>query len=315
MNFNYWRDIFDKKDLETINFIRNDGIHILIDLNGHTSHNRLSIFPSRPAPIQLTWLGCNISTGIPEIDYIISDKYAYKNEQKKFFVEKFWNMPQVLQCLSKDNLDLIHQETPATKNQFVTFGSFNNTAKLNDRVIQIWSKILKNVENSKIFLKNYLLEDKEIKQTLIKKFKDNGISENRIVIKKKTESRKDSLEMYNKIDIALDTFPYNGVTTSHEAILMGVPVLTKKGERPHSKMGESLNSNINMTKWIAKDDKDYIYKAIKFSKNIPKLSEIRKELIRQAQLTSSFDCNIFADQFEKEIWKIWNKFYNDKINK
>ena len=314
MDFNYWRDIFDKKDLETINLIRNDGIHILIDLSGHTDRNRLSIFPSRPAPIQLTWLGCNISTGIPEIDYIISDKHSYKDEQKEFFVEKFWDMPQVLQCFSKDNSNLILQETPAIKNQFITFGSFNNSAKLNDKVIQIWSKILKNVKNSKIFLKNYLVEDKEIKQILIKKFNHNNIKENRLIIKKQTKSRKESLEMYNEIDIALDTFPYNGVTTSHEAILMGVPVLTKKGDRPHSKMGESLNSNINMTEWIAKDAKDYIDKATKFSKNISKLSKIRKELIRKAPLTSSFDCNIFGDQFEKELWKIWYKFYNNYNN-
>ena len=217
-------------------------------------------------------------------------------------------MPQVLQCLSKENSNLIHQEIPAIKNQFITFGSFNNTAKLNDKVIQTWSKILKNVENSKIFLKNYLLGDEEIKRTLIKKFKHNGINESRIIITRETKSRKESLEMYNEIDIALDTFPYNGVTTSHEAILMGVPVLTKKGERPHSKMGESLNSNISMTEWIAEDDKDYIYKATKFSKNISKLSKIRKELIRKTQLTSSFDCNIFADQFEKELWKIWYKY-------
>lgn len=310
INFNHWIEIFDKTDLETINQIRSDGIHILIDLSGHTKNNRLSIFPSKPAPIQLTWLGCNISTGIPQIKYIIGDKHSYLDSKKKFFVEKFWKMPEVPQCLSKYNLDPTYKETPAKKNGFVTFGSFNNITKLNDKVIETWSKVLKLTKNSKIILKHRLLENEKLKNIIIKKFISNNVEDEKIIIKKGVKSRNESLETYNNIDIALDTFPYNGVTTSHEAIMMGVPILTKKGDHPYSKMGESLNKNIGMEDWIAKDNEDYVSKAIYFSRDINQLSLIKKNLIRKIPSTSSFNSSIFTGQFKNELWKIWEEYSN-----
>ena len=312
INFNYWREIYDKSDLEIINQIRNDGINILIDLSGHTNNNRLSIFANKPAPIQLTWIGCNMSTGVDEIDYIIGDNYSFKDSQKKNFVEKFWHMPTVLQCLSIHNLNLIYKDTPSKKNGFITFGSFNNITKLNDEVIKTWSTILKNVTNSKILLKNKFIKSLEIKDSLIQKFNSYGIEKNRIILKENIKSKSSAIAMYNQIDIALDPFPYNGVTTSHEAILMGVPILTMKGERPHSKMGESLNLNISMKDWIAKNNDDYIYKAINFSKDISKLSVLKKELFNSAKNTTSFNSNLFIDEFENEMWKIWYKFVDSK---
>ena len=139
--------------------IRDDGIHILIDLSGHTLHNRLALFVNKPAPIQATWLGCNISTCIPEIDYIIGDKYAFTGNHKEYFVEKIWHFPEVMQCLSKQNFNLEKKEIPLMKNNFVTFGSFNTGSKFNENLIYIWSDILKSVKNSKLFLKSNILEE------------------------------------------------------------------------------------------------------------------------------------------------------------
>ena len=308
INFNYWRDVFDKTDIEIIHKIKSDGIHILIDLSGHTNHNRLSIFPSKPAPVQLTWLGSNISTGIPEIDYIIGDKNSFLNIKKKFFTEKFWNMPEVLQCLSKYQINIIYKDTPAIKNGFITFGSFNNITKLNNNVIGVWSEILRKIKNSKIILKHRLLKNNKIKKNIIEKFFFNGVNKNNIILKEGLDSRNKALEIYNEIDIALDPFPYNGVTTSHEAILMGTPVLTKKGQYPYSKMGESLNKNVDMENWIAEDNEDYVSKAIYFSKDINMLSDIKKKLITKIKSSSSFNSNIFADQFKNELWKIWSNY-------
>ena len=156
-----------------------------------------------------------------------------------------------------------------------------------------------------------MLKNQKLKNTIIKKFILNGVVEEKIIIKEGVKSRNESLELYKNIDIALDTFPYNGVTTSHESIMMGVPVLTKRGNHPYSKIGESLNKNIDMEDWIAKDNEEYISKAIYFSQDIDKLSIIKKNLVKKIPLTSSFNCNIFSIQFKNELWKIWKEYNNN----
>ena len=166
---------------------------------------------------------------------------------------------------------------------------------------------MKSVKNSKLFLKSNILEEQSFLESLLKKFKKNGVDENSLIIRSRTKKRIDHLLMYNQVDITLDTFPYNGNTTSHESILMGVPVLTKSGSRPHSKIGESLNINIDMKNWIAKNEQEYVNKAIEFSKDFKKLSLIKKKLLDTIFNTSSFNSIKFANQFEKEMWKMWKK--------
>ena len=144
----------------------------------------------------------------------------------------------------------------------VIFGSFNNISKINKDVITVWSKILNKVNNSKLFLKNIHLEDDEIKNNLITAFALFGIKKDRLVLFGKSKDKKDVFKTYNQIDIILDTFPYPGITTSLEAIFMGVPLLTKNGSTFYSKIGASINKNLNMPDWIAKNDNEYIQKAI-----------------------------------------------------
>ncbi len=308
-SFKFWRNIFDKDDLSICNIIREDGINILIDLAGHTSFNKLSIFANKPAPIQATWIGCNISTSLTEIDYIIGDKYAFTVDEKPYFVENFWHLPDSMQCISKENFSIKRKEIPSIRNNHITFGCFNIGTKINKKLIKIWSSILKNVKNSKLLLKSSLLEEQIFTNMLIEEFKKNGVDKNSLILRKRTETRADHLQMYNDVDITLDTFPYNGCTTSHESILMGVPVLTLKGFRPHSKIGESLNSNIDMKEWIAKDEEDYFNKAIKFSRDLNNLSSVKKSIIKKIFQTSSYNTIKFSNQFEKEMWKMWETKY------
>ena len=312
--FNKWNTIFDKDDLEILNLIRDDKIHVLIDLAGHTEFSKLSIFLNKPAPIQATWLGYNGSTGIPEIDYCIGDKIAFPNEIEKRFVEKIWHLPEVMQCLSKPDFDLKIESLPVIKNKFLTFGSFNNPAKITDKVILTWSKILNSIKDSKILLKSNYYSDPFISNSILEKFIQNKVEKKRIIFEKGSKTRKEILETYNKIDISLDTFPYNGVTTSHESIWMGVPVLTKSGSTPHSRMGKSLNQNIKMEDWTAKNEQDYVKKAIKLSKDINKLSIIRKTIRKELLKTSSFNSKIFASHLEEAFWLMWKKF-NEKSSK
>ena len=145
--------------MEVINQIRKDGIHILIDLSGHSKENRLPVFINKPAPIQATWAGFLGSTGIPEIDYIIGDPYVTPKNHTSHFTEKIFRLPNIWCCFSLPEFEIKINEPPAVKNRYITFGCFNNLSKINNEVIALWSKILKAIPKSKIFLKTKQLND------------------------------------------------------------------------------------------------------------------------------------------------------------
>ena len=305
-NFTNWYKIADQNDITVVNQIRKDGIHILIDLSGHSSKNRLPIFINKPAPIQMSWAGYPASTGIPEVDYLIGDSFVTPQNENLHFTEKIIRLPNIWVCFSAPDFDIKIRELPAIKNGYITFGSFNNLSKINDTVITLWSKILKSIPKSKIFLKTKELNNAYLKEKVMNKFKENGVNSNSIILEK-GDSRIKLLDSYNKVDIALDPFPYSGGVTSFEAIWMGVPVLTKKGFKFVSHTTESINHNSGMSDWIANDKNNYINKAIMFSKSLKNLSEIRKNLRKKALASPSFNSNLFAEQFGNAVWKIWKK--------
>jgi len=312
-HFANWHEIANLNDLEVINQIRKDGINILFDLSGHSAHNRLPIFINKPAPVQVSWAGYLASTGIPEMDYIMGDPYVTPPESKSQFAENILCLPNIWVCLSKPNFEVKKIDfTPAAKNGFVTFGCFNNLDKLNEKVINLWAKILSSVPSSKLILKNPMLKNKHIKKKIIDQFEKHKINMKKLVLEKGSQ-RKELLESYNRIDIGLDPFPYSGGTSSFEAIWMGVPVLTKKGSKFISCTTKSINRNIGMSNWIAHDENEYLMKAIEFSKNLEQLSKIRKNLILTAPDSPLFNASLFAEQFKNLIWKIWEKFNNKNI--
>ena len=311
-HFNNWYEISDINDLDLINQIRNDGVHILFDLSGHSSNNRLPIFINKPAPVQVTWVGFAGSTGIPEIDYIFGDKYITPLDSKEQFVETIFHLPNIWCCFSQPDIKIIKNElTPASKNGFITFGSFNNYDKFNENVIKIWSKILRSVPNSKLILKNPMFKHEHLKNNIKYMFEKNNIGKKELILEEGSP-RKELLESYNKIDIALDTFPYSGATTSFESILMGVPVLTIKGNSFVSRTTESLNKNCGMLNWIANNENDYISKAIQFSKDIAQLSKIKKNLRETIYTSPLFDAKLFADQLNNSVWEIWKNYLKKK---
>ena len=306
--FDIWHEIGNQKDVEVINLIRKDKINILFDLSGHTEKNRLSVFVSKPAPVQISWGGYPGSIGIPEIDYIIGDPYVTPQKENKYFTEKVITLPNIWICFTPPAFELKIEEPPVTKNKYITFGSFNNLSKINSEVVNLWSKILKAVPGSKIFLKSNVLNDLYFKKLIIENFKKNNIDLNSIILEGRT-SRKEYFSSYNKIDIALDPFPYSGGITTFESIWMGVPVLTKKGNnRFVSHQTESINYNSGMNDWIAKDEEEYLFKAIKFSSNVNELVKIKKNLRKNTNSLPSFNTVLFAKQFSGELWKIWDNF-------
>ena len=299
--FDKWINIQNLNDIEAINIIRKNNINIMIDLMGLSSLNRLSLFKNRLAPIQVLWLGYNNTSGLSQMDYLIADPNLIKKNESKFYSEKILFLPNIWNCHS--GFSILRKENPAPliNNNHITFGSFNNTNKISDEVVSVWSNILKSINNSRLIIKSSHVYSDEI---LKEKFEKNKVL-NQIIFLDRKSSFKEHIDEYKKIDLALDTFPYNGVTTSFEAIWMGVPILTLKGFNPNSRAGESINKNLNMNYLIADNKDEYLLKAIELSKNFEKVIEIRKNIFDKA-----LESNLFNDKkFSKEFYESLEKTY------
>ena len=299
--FDEWINIEKLSDIESISIIRKNNINIIIDLMGLSSSDRITLFKNRLAPIQVLWLGYNNTSGLNQMDYLIADPNLIKKNEVKLYSEKILFLPNIWNCHS--GLGILRKENPAPlmKNKYITFGSFNNTNKISDEVVSVWSKILKSINNSRLIIKSsHSYSDKTLKE----KFEKNKVL-NLITFLGKKNSFEEHINEYKKIDIALDTFPYNGVTTSFEAIWMGVPVLTLKGFNPNSRAGESINKNLNMSYLIADNKDEYVLKAVELSKNFEKVIEIRKNLFDKALESNLFNEKKFSKEFYESLEKIY----------
>ena len=290
------------KDIEVINQIRKDQIDIIIDLNGFSSAHRLNLLKNRLAPIQIAWCGYTNTTGLNEMDYLIVDENLIKKNEEKFYAEKIIYLPDIWNCHSGYNFTRELNVLPFKKNKYITFGSLNNFRKINDDVIEVWSEILKKMKNSKLILKTSFPISTELYK---EKFDKYGVLNSITFLPFKKEFV-NHLEIYKKIDIALDTFPWNGVTTSFEAIWMGVPVITMKGYNFNSRCGESINKNIKLENLIAENKKDYIDKTVSLAQNENELEKIRKNIYDNALKTPLFDQKRFCNQFFSALEKIKN---------
>jgi predicted O-linked N-acetylglucosamine transferase (SPINDLY family) len=300
-----WKNIDGLTDQASANLIHADGVHILVDLAGHSSHNRLSLFAWKPAPIQISWLGYLASTGVEAIDYILSDPYSILPQDEQNYSERIWRMPDSCICFTATD-PATNAETPPLLNQgFVTFGSFNNLTKMTDSVVATWARILRNVPGSKLLIKASQLNEPILRNRTLHRFGEQGIGADRLILAETTPSRAEHLSMYNKVDIALDTFPYPGVTTSVEALSMGIPVLTLRGDGILARAGESICMNAGLAEWIAADEEDYVRKAQSFAQQTTELLQLRKHLREQVLESPLFDSTRFATNYEEALWQMW----------
>ena len=301
-----WLDVHDFSDDDLTSFLRSLKLDILIDLSGFTNGNRFEVLIRRCAKVQIEWLGYNNSLGAKNIDYLISDKNLIKSNEINLYKEDILFMPNIWNALSPpEKLPEITDKSNKNNSDFV-FCSFNNFQKISDRTINVWSQILK-ISQSKLLLKNSLIGGEDLKNNVLDKFILKGVQKEQIIFLEREKNIYDHLKLYNKANIALDTFPYPGVTTSYEAILMGLPVLTMQGFNFNSRCGESINKNINMDNLIGKDDHDYLNIAISLSKD-PNLKEIYGEKLRKKALSSPlFNTDQFTRDFEELITEVYNK--------
>ncbi len=296
--FSEWYDIHSLTDLDTINLIRNKKINILFDLVGYTEGSRMEIFKNKSAPIQISWIGYTNSTCISEIDYIIADPYVI--EEKQNFTEKFIKLQNIWTCHAPLRENLKVDKLPAFKNNYITYGSFNSFSKISNETIDVWSELLIQT-NSKLILKSSTKRYLEANNILLKKFENCGVNLKNIKILDRASNYVEHLKCYNSIDIALDTFPYNGATTSFESIWMGVPVLTIYGNKFNSRYGYSINKNLHLDKFIASNKNDFIKKGISASSNLEELSKLRKNIRAKAMNSPLFDTKRFNENFIEEI--------------
>ena len=307
--FHEWYDIVEVSDLDAVNLIRDKKINILFDLTGYSTGNRCEIFKNKSAPLQISWCGYCNSSGLKEMDYLIADENLIKKEEDFNYTEKIIRLPKIWNSHFLISSEIKINELPAIKNKYTTFGSFNNYGKLSDETIETWSVILKN-NNSKLILKSSVHDHQLLRDNIKNKFKKNGIEGEKIIFMERLKNYDDHLKMYNNIDISLDTFPFAGATTTFESLWMGVPTITLSGEIFNSKFGLSINKNLNLDTFIAKDKNDYIEKAKIISSDINKLSQIRyslRNLAINSPLFDNKDLGLELCKILKDKWRLFSQ--------
>lgn len=305
-----WKNIGGLTDAAAAELIRGDAVHILIDLAGHSAHNRLPLFAWKPAPVQISWLGYLASTGLPAIDYVLSDPYSIPAEDEQHFTEAVWRLPQTCLCFTPPQQAAEVGPLPALQNGYITFGSFNNLTKISDDTVELWAQVLRHVPDAKLFLKASQLNEALVRERTIDRFAGHGIDRDRLVLSPPFSDRMQHLAAYQSVDIALDPFPYPGVTTSVEALWMGVPVLTLRGGGLLARAGESIATNAGLADWIAADQPDYLRKAARFAANLDLLSQLRSELRDRLEHSPLFAGRQFAEQFAQAMREMWTTRVN-----
>jgi len=302
-----WFDMQDLTNQKIVEIIQEKNIKILFDLIGYTNSKRIEIFNSRVAPIQISWLAYCNTTGFNSVDYILADENLIYQNENNFYTEKVLKLPNIWNAHSGFSYQRKYNELPFLENNNFTFGSLNNFMKISTETFDAWCKILDEVDNSNLILKSSNFQNSDI---LRSKFKSKGLDDKVIILDKYNfKNHKDHINIYKKIDLCLDTFPWNGVTTTFESLWMNVPVLVLKGNNFNSRCGESIIKNSNNNFLIAKDIDEYIKKAILLSKDIEKLKTIRKNLYDNVLSTDIFDTQKFTKNFTEVLLTI-NKNYN-----
>ncbi len=304
--FSSWEPICGQNDDAVANLIHSDAINVLIDLSGHTAGNRLPVFGYRPSPVQVSWLGYFATTGLNEMDYVIGDPYVTPPKYDKHFTEKIWRLPETRWCFTPPDAHIELSAPPALNCGYVTFGCFNNITKINNKVVELWANLLHLVADSRLFLKARQFRDNAVCNTVIQQFAAKGINSERIKLEG-PEEREEYLAAYNKVDIALDPFPFTGGTTSVESLWMGVPLVTLAGNSLISRQGVGILMNAGLSDWIAEDEKEYLAKAVSFATNLNELTVLRARLRPNILASPLFDAPRFACHLENALLEMWSR--------
>lgn len=308
-----WRTIKNTSIKDVQKILREDDIDILFDLSGHTALNRLDIFADRSAPIQITYIGYPATSGLTTMDYRIVDKYTDSDISQKTHTEKLLYMPNCFLNYSSnlENTPTI-SKNPFLKHDKITFGCFNRLNKIGDQVIDAWKEIILKTDCRMIF-KTKALYNKKNKEEFLSKF---GDAKKNIIILECTDSHERHLEVYNQMDIQLDTFSYNGTTTSVESLYMGVPVITLRDNKNWfhwNNVTTSLNVNSKLEEYNCDSISEYTDRAIYYANKPKEFFQNLKAETRDNFISGKVcDTNTFVIDFEEKMTEIYEKKFNEQ---
>ncbi len=301
----HWRDISGLGDAAIAGLVRDDGIDILVDLAGHTVNQPLGVFAMEPAPVQIAWLGYPATTGLAQIGYRLTDLQADPpGDADHFHTERLVRLPGGFHCYrAPDNAPDV-APSPGSRNGFMTFGSFNHVAKITPEVVATWAEVLRQVPHSRLLLKGRTLRHDDARAGLRAAFLEVGIVPDRLELRPWSVRVEDALSAYGDVDVALDTYPYNGTTTTFEALWMGVPVVTLRDQRHAGRVGASILTHLGRPEWIADDADAYVDIARRLAADLPALAGLRQSLRGELAHSSLADAPGFARKLERTYYEL-----------
>jgi predicted O-linked N-acetylglucosamine transferase (SPINDLY family) len=303
----HWVEATTWSDLQLARRIEADQIDILLDLAGHTSMQRMSLFGQRAAPVQASFLGYPNSTGVPNIDWLIADSVVAPTEHESLYSEKVMRLPNTVFCFAPEtqypfpDYNQSHAERP------LTFGSFNNVPKLTPHTLKLWASILEQVPGSKLLLKAPSFKDESAIKIFTQRLLAEGVDPSRLEFRGPV-GLTDMMAEYADVDIALDPVPYNGGTTTLQAMWMGVPVVVKAGNNFVSRMGASFMSAADLGDWVAETDADYVQIAKQMAADRQALLNLKKGLRQRLLNSPAWDVDQYAKDFGDCLHKMWTGF-------
>jgi protein O-GlcNAc transferase len=305
-----WRDVRTLDDDELAQQIKEDRIDILLDLTMHMSDARPLLFARKPAPVQIAWLAYPGTTGIDAIDYRLTDPWldppgsdGHYSEQSIRLADSFWCYEPLASSMKPADMPAVNA-LPASDNGFLTFGCLNNPCKLTDRTLQMWSRVLHEAGNACLLL---MAPPGSARTRLIERLASQGIGSERVRFVP-FQSRTDYLRTYHEIDIGLDTFPYNGHTTSLDASWMGVPVVTRVGATVVGRAGLSQSMNLGLGELVAHSDEQFVDIALRLARDLPRVAHLRERLRARLAASPLMDGARFAAQVEAAYRSAWERW-------
>ena len=301
-HFAAWHCIAALSDVQAAQAIHGDGIDILLDLAGHTGHNRLPMLAWKPAPVQVSWLGYFATTGLPGIDYLLADAVSVPEVHAEVFSETVLRLPDTRLCFTAPASEgaLPVSALPAAARGAITFGCFQNLAKITDAVLAVWARIFAALPGARLVLQCRQMDCPVTRAALIARLAAAGIAGERVTVHGYM-ARSAYLAAHQEVDLILDTFPYPGGTTTCEALWMGVPTLALAGDTMLSRQGAALLASAGMPEWIAGDIDDYVNKALAFAGDVPALAALRAGLRARVGASPLFDAARFARELEQAL--------------
>ncbi len=304
-----WRRITGMVDSRVAGLVREDGIDILVDLAGHTDRNRLLVFARKPAPVQVSWLGYPNTTGLETMDCRLTDAFADPpGTTENLHTERLIRLRGCAWCYRPPEDAPPVGAPPVLEAGRITFGCFNAMPKINGPLLELWSRILHSVPGSRLLLKNGALRDPSVQQRVRAVLEGTGIAPERVELMGHVSGMANHLAAYGRVDIALDSHPYHGTTTTCESLWMGVPVIAQAGKTHVSRVGVSLLCNVGLPELVAASQEEYVRITTELAGDLTRLAQLRSTLRERMAQSPLMDAPRFARDVEsayRQMWQAW----------